>query len=119
MNVLHVVTRYNRIREGRVKDMVSRTVLFGGKAAPGYTMAKLIIKLIHSVADVVNNDPAACNRLKVAFIPDYNVSNAEKIIPACDLSSRYPPPALRPRHQQYEVRTERRAYNRHTGRREH
>jgi starch phosphorylase len=86
MNVLHVVTRYNRIREGRVKDMVSRTVLFGGKAAPGYTMAKLIIKLIHSVADVVNNDPAACNRLKVAFIPDYNVSNAEKIIPACDLS---------------------------------
>jgi glycogen phosphorylase len=86
MNVLHIVTRYNRIREGRVKDMVPRTVIFGGKAAPGYIMAKLIIKLIHSIADVVNNDPAAGNRLKVAFIPDYNVSNAEKIIPACDLS---------------------------------
>jgi glycogen phosphorylase len=85
LNVLHIVTRYNRIREGRVKDMVPRTVIFGGKAAPGYAMAKLIIKLIHSVADVVNHDPAA-DSLKVAFIPDYNVSNAEKIIPACDLS---------------------------------
>jgi starch phosphorylase len=85
LNVLHIVTRYNRTREGRVKNMVPRTVIFGGKAAPGYTMAKLIIKLIHSVADVVNNDPAA-DSLKVAFIADYNVSNAEKIIPACDLS---------------------------------
>jgi len=86
LNVLHIVTRYNRIREGRTQDLVPRTVIFGGKAAPGYAMAKLIIRLIHSVGDIVNNDPAVRDLLKVAFIPDYNVSNAEKIIPACDLS---------------------------------
>ncbi len=86
LNVLHVVTRYNRIREGRAAEAVPRTVIFGGKAAPGYTMAKLIIKLIHCVGDVVNNDPAIGSRLKVVFIPDYSVSNAEKTIPACDLS---------------------------------
>jgi starch phosphorylase len=86
LNVLHIVTRYNRIRAGRAESLMPRTVIFGGKAAPGYTMAKLIIKLIHSVGDIVNNDPAVNDRLKVVFIPDYNVSNAEKIIPACDLS---------------------------------
>jgi starch phosphorylase len=63
-----------------------RTVIFSGKAAPAYVMAKLIIRLVHAVADVVNHDSAIGNRLKVVFIPDYNVSNAEKIIPACDLS---------------------------------
>jgi starch phosphorylase len=83
---LHVVTHYNRIREGRDGSPVPRTVIFAGKAAPGYSMAKLIIKLIHGVGDVVNNDPSVGGRLKVVFIPDYNVSNAEKIIPACDLS---------------------------------
>ncbi len=86
LNVLHVITRSNRIRQGGAEDMVPRTVIFAGKAAPGYAMAKLIIKLIHSVADTVNNDPVVQGRLKVAFIPDYNVSNAAKIIPACDLS---------------------------------
>ena len=86
LNILHVVTRYNRIREGCGAQMVPRTVIFSGKAAPGYAMAKSIIKLIHCVGDVVNNDPAIGDRLKVAFIPDYGVSNAEKIIPACDLS---------------------------------
>jgi glycogen phosphorylase len=80
------VTCYNRIKEERAKDPVPRTVIFGGKAAPGYAMAKLTIKLIHSVGDIVNNDPAVGGMLKVVFIPDYNVSNAEKIIPACDLS---------------------------------
>jgi starch phosphorylase len=86
LNVLHIVTRYNRIRDGAGDDLVPRTVIFSGKAAPGYQMAKLIIRLIHGVADVVNNDPAIGDRLKVVFIPDYSVSNAEIIIPASDLS---------------------------------
>jgi starch phosphorylase len=86
LNVLHIVTRYNRIREKRAGDLVPRTMIFGGKAAPGYATAKLIIKLIHSVGEVVSSDPAVGSLLKVAFIPDYNVSNAEKIVPACDLS---------------------------------
>jgi starch phosphorylase len=85
LNLLHVVARYNRIRDGR-SDIVPRTVIFSGKAAPGYVMAKRIIKLIHAVAEVVNEDPAVGERLKVAFIPDYNVSNAELIIPAGDVS---------------------------------
>jgi starch phosphorylase len=86
LNVLHVVTRYNRIRHGRAADAVARTVIFSGKAAPGYARAKLIIRLIHAVGDIVNNDPAVGGRLKVVFLPDYGVSNAEKIIPASDLS---------------------------------
>jgi starch phosphorylase len=86
LNVLHIVTRYNRIREGSAEGLVPRTVVFSGKAAPGYAMAKLVIKLIHSVADIVNDDPAVGGQLRVFFIPDYNISNAEKIIPACDLS---------------------------------
>ncbi len=85
MNVLHVITRYNRLRAGRGSD-VRRTVIIAGKAAPGYAMAKLIIRLIHGVADVVNFDPAIGDRLKLVFLPDYNVSNAEKIIPAAELS---------------------------------
>ncbi|HVW06741.1 MAG TPA: glycogen/starch/alpha-glucan phosphorylase [Vicinamibacterales bacterium] len=86
LNLLHVVTRYNRIRDGHTTGLVPRTVIFSGKAAPGYAMAKLIIKLINSIADVVNNDPAAQALLKVVFMPDYSVSNAELIIPASDLS---------------------------------
>ena len=84
LNILHVVSLYNRIRKG--EDTVPRTVIFGGKAAPGYAMAKLIIKLINDVADVVNNDPAVANRLKVVFMPNYGVTTAESIIPAADLS---------------------------------
>jgi len=61
-------------------------VIFSGKAAPGYARAKLLIKLIHAVADVVNNDPAIGDRLKVVFVPNYSVSNAERIVPACELS---------------------------------
>ncbi len=85
LNVLHVITRYNRLRAGHGSAM-PRTVIIAGKAAPGYVMAKLIIRLIHAVADVVNFDPVINDRLKLVFLPDYNVSNAEKIIPAADLS---------------------------------
>ncbi|MEQ1759651.1 MAG: glycogen/starch/alpha-glucan phosphorylase [Vicinamibacterales bacterium] len=86
LNLLHVITRYNRIRDGRGEGLVPRTVIFSGKAAPGYWMAKQIIHLIHSVAQVINHDPAVGGMLKVVFIPNYSVSNAERIIPACDLS---------------------------------
>lgn len=86
LNVLHVVSRYARLRDGLDADQVARTVIFSGKAAPGYWMAKQIIRLIHAVADVVNHDPAVGDRLRVVFIPNYSVSNAERIVPACDLS---------------------------------
>jgi len=86
LNMLHVVTRYNRIRANPTAFMVSRTVIIGGKAAPGYFMAKLILKLINDIADVVNNDPLINDRLKVVFVPNYNVSTAELIIPGANLS---------------------------------
>ena len=86
LNLLHIVTRYNRIRDGRTERLAPRTVIFAGKAAPSYSAAKLIIRLVHGVADVVNHDPAVGDLLKVVFIPNYNVSNAELIVPACDLS---------------------------------
>ena len=86
LNLLYVVTRYNRIRANPSGDFVPRTVVFAGKAAPGYTMAKAIIKLINNVAQVVNVDRAVAGRLKVAFLPDYDVSLAQQIMPAADLS---------------------------------
>ena len=83
---LHIITLYNRMKKNPDLDITPRTVIFGGKAAPGYFMAKLIIKLINSVADVVNNDPVVAGRLKVVFFPDFNVKNAHHIYPAADLS---------------------------------
>ncbi len=86
LNVLHIVTLYNRIKQNPDIDLQARTFLFGGKAAPGYYMAKLIIKLINSVGEVVNSDPDVRDRLKVAFMPDYNVTNSQMVYPAADLS---------------------------------
>ncbi|MBN1103810.1 MAG: glycogen/starch/alpha-glucan phosphorylase [Deltaproteobacteria bacterium] len=86
LNVLHVITLYNRIKFEPERAGVPRTVIFAGKAAPGYHMAKLSIKLINSVGVAVNADPAMDGRLKVLFLPNYCVSQAEKVIPATDLS---------------------------------
>jgi starch phosphorylase len=86
LKVLHIITLYHRILDDPTATVVPRTVLFAGKAAPGYVMAKLIIKLINSVAAVVNADRTVNRRLTVAFLPDYNVSLAELIVPAADLS---------------------------------
>jgi len=86
LNCLHVITMYNEIKANPDGDFVPRTVMFGGKAAPGYYMAKIIIKLINSVAQMCNNDPQVSRYLKVLFFENYRVSLAEKIIPAIDLS---------------------------------
>jgi len=86
LNVLHVVTRYNRLRIDPADARPPRTVIIGGKAAPGYHVAKLIIKLINDVAAIINHDPLLNDRLKLVFLPDYNVSNAMALIPAVDLS---------------------------------
>ncbi len=86
LNVLHIITLYNRIKHNLDIDITPRTFIFGGKAAPGYFMAKLVIKLINSVGDVVNNDPDVRDRLKVVFIPDYNVTNSQPVYLAADLS---------------------------------
>ncbi|MCB2425934.1 glycogen/starch/alpha-glucan phosphorylase [Methylophaga pinxianii] len=86
LNVLHVIHLYDQIKRGHTDGLPKRCVLFGGKAAPGYVMAKQIIKLINNVADVVNNDPDIKDWLKVVFFPNYQVSAMEVICPAADLS---------------------------------
>ena len=86
LNVLHVITLYQRIKQNPKIDVTPRVVIFGGKAAPGYFMAKLIIKLITSLAEVINTDSDVRGRLKVVFLPNYNVKNAQRVYPAADLS---------------------------------
>jgi starch phosphorylase len=83
---LHAVALYNRMKEHPTENYVPRTVIFAGKAAPGYEMAKLVIKLITSIAEKVNGDPDTSDKLKVVFVPNYNVTKAEWIIPGADLS---------------------------------
>ena len=86
LNLLHIITLYHRLKQNPKANLPPRTFIFGGKAAPGYYMAKLIIKLINSVAEVVNNDPAMRDRLRVVFFPNFSVKNAQPIYPAADLS---------------------------------
>jgi starch phosphorylase len=87
LNVLHVIHLYARIKAGDTQDMCPRCVIIGGKAAPGYVVAKTIIKLVNNVAKVVNRDPATAGLLRLVFVPDYNVSKMEVICPAADLSA--------------------------------
>ena len=86
LNVLHIVTLYNRLKQNPTLEIAPRAFIFGGKAAPGYHIAKLMIKLINSVAATVNSDPDVNGRMKVAFIPNFNVQNGQLIYPAADLS---------------------------------
>ena len=86
LNVLHIITHYLRLKSNPQLDTPPRAFIFGGKAAPGYFMAKRIIKLINAVAETVNNDPAVSTRMKVVFVPNFNVKNAHMIYPAADLS---------------------------------
>jgi starch phosphorylase len=86
LNVLHIIVLYNRLRQSPHQDVTPRTFFFAGKAAPAYHLAKLIIKLINNVAGTINGDPAVRGRLNVVFLPEYNVSMAERLIPASDVS---------------------------------
>ena len=118
LNALHVIALYNRIKSDPRQNYTPRTVILGGKAAPGYFIAKLVIKLINSVADVVNNDPVVSGSLRVVFLENYRVSLAEKDHPGgrpfrANIHSGYGGFW----HWQHEICTERRFDHRHAGRR--
>ena len=87
LNALRIIVLYNRLREDPEQSVLSRTFFFAGKAAPAYVLAKLIIKLINNISDVIDSDPAVRGRMKVLFLPDYSVSLAEHLIPATDISN--------------------------------
>ncbi|QGU32859.1 glycogen/starch/alpha-glucan phosphorylase [Thermochromatium tepidum] len=86
LKVLHVIRCYQQIKQGQTQDLVPRAFIFGGKAAPGYFMAKLMIKLINAVGAVINNDPQVNGWIRVAFLPNFNVKNSQRLYPAADLS---------------------------------
>jgi starch phosphorylase len=86
LNALYLVTAYHRLKRSPDAPVTPRTVLFGGKAAPGYRMAKLIIRLINGIAAVINQDPHVSRFLKVVFLPDFNVKSSQHVYPAADLS---------------------------------
>ena len=86
LKALHIVHLYQQLKQDSNADVAPTTFIFGAKAAPGYYMAKLIIKLINNIADVVNRDPASAGRLRVVFIPNFNVTSGQRIYPAADLS---------------------------------
>jgi starch phosphorylase len=86
LNILHVIALYHRLRSDSRCELTPRTFIFGGKAAPGYYLAKLMVRLINAVGEVVNRDPAVRGRLKVAFLPNFNVTNGQRIYPAAELS---------------------------------
>ncbi len=96
LNALQVIAQYLRIKNGLADHEAPRTVIFGGKAAPGYYMAKLIIRFLNGIAETVNADPDMDGRLRVIFLADYNVKLGEKVYPPPISPSRFPPPARRP-----------------------
>ena len=117
---LGIVHQYLSLVEDGVEPAVPRTYIIAGKAAPGYWAARMIIKLINSLGEVINNDVRTRGLIKVAFLPDYRVSLAEKIIPAADVSEQISTAGTRGvGHRQYEVRDERRVDDRHARRREY
>ena len=119
LTVLHVVTLYNRLKRTNAAGAVPRTVIFGGKAAPSYRMAKLIIKLVNAVGSVINEDPAVSGLLKVVFLPDFNVKNSHRVYPAAELSEQISTAGKEASwHRQHEIRHERCPDHRHTGRRQ-
>jgi len=96
LNILHIIILYNRLLKNPNSAMTPHTFFFAGKAAPAYTFAKLTIKLISNVAGVIDADPIARDRLRILFLPEYNVSLAERLIPASDVSEQISTPAMRP-----------------------